>query len=98
MDQMEKKQITNSSTVRRQGSQGPTRGTWNRAGSLACAWELATPTFLTYFCGATAPERKFITFLWTSHHLAGPLSGPHEEFGSSLQDQDEPRVIDGREN
>lgn len=85
---MEKKQITNSSTVRRQGSQGPTRGTWNRAGSLACAWELATPTFLTYFCGATAPERKFITFLWTNHHLAGPLShflGPMKSLGAPFK-------------
>lgn len=81
---MEKKQITNSSTVSRQGSQGPTRGIG--LGTSPVPGSLPHPPFSPTSV-ELPPQKgnKFITFLWPSHHLAGPPSGPQEEWELPLR-------------
>lgn len=85
---MEKKQITNSSTVSRQ----------SRTHNQDQGWE---PPLRLGSCHAQPfspllPQKgnKRVTFLWPSHHLlAGLPPGPQEGLKSSPQVQDEPRVM-----
>lgn len=83
MDQMEKKQITNSSTVSRvvKDPHG------DRAGSLPGVWELATLHLSPLSFHKLFPQkgREFVTFLWSTHFSAGSPPGPQGGFGSPFK-------------
>lgn len=85
---MEKKQITNSSTVSRQ----------SRTHNQDQGWEppLRLGSCHTQPCSPVLPQKgsKCVTFLWPSHHLsAGSPPGPQEGLKSSPQEQKESRVM-----
>lgn len=91
MDQMEKKQITNSSTVSR-AVKDPQR---DQGWEPPQAWDLVTPSLSRL--SFPRKEMKCVTFLRPSHHFsAASPPEPQEGFGSLPQEQDEPRVMNMR--